>query len=91
MVAELRERIIHHLATHSIAVISATGPDGATAMPVRYRSRGLRLACLLPRWADIAYYAEPPARVVLVIGGADGAPGWPTPASPNRWRAAGRN
>ncbi len=36
-------------------------------MPVYYRSVGLEIACLLPRWADVAYHLEQDPRVALVV------------------------
>jgi hypothetical protein len=36
-------------------------------MPVRYRNVGLEVDCLLPRWADVAYYIEQDPHVLLVI------------------------
>lgn len=36
-------------------------------MPVRYRNHGLEVDCLVPRWADVAYYLEQDPRVFLVI------------------------
>jgi hypothetical protein len=56
-----------YLAQHHVCVISAAGPDGARAMPARYRSAGLEVDCLLPRWADVAYHLEQDPRVVLVV------------------------
>lgn len=67
MLDKLRDRIAAYLAQHQICVISAAGPDGARAMPARYRSRGLEVDCLLPRWADVAYYLEQDGRVALVV------------------------
>jgi LuxR family maltose regulon positive regulatory protein len=47
---------------------------GAWAMPVRYRllpaapgHHGLDIACLVPRWADVAYFIEQDPRVLFVV------------------------
>lgn len=37
------------------------------AIPVRYRTKNLELDCLVPRWADAAYYVEQSPDVLLVI------------------------
>lgn len=36
-------------------------------MPVRYRSQGLELYCLVPRWADGLYHLEQDPQAMLVI------------------------
>jgi hypothetical protein len=36
-------------------------------MPVHYRSLGLEIDCLLPRWADAVYHLEQEPSVMLVI------------------------
>ena len=85
MLDKLRDRMAAYLAQHQVCVISAAGPDGARAMPARYRSRGLEVDCLLPRWADVAYYLEQDSRVALVVQdtGICGEQGRTTPGS--RW------
>ena len=60
MLAELRERVEAYLASHRGCVLCAEGAEGACAMPARYRAQGLALDCLLPRWADLAFYLERP-------------------------------
>jgi hypothetical protein len=64
---ELRERVAARLSAHDVCVISATGGDGASAIPVRYRSRGLEVECELPRWADVVYGLEQDARALLIV------------------------
>jgi hypothetical protein len=36
-------------------------------MPVHYRSLGLEIDCLLPRWADVVYHLEQEPTAMLVI------------------------
>ena len=67
MLDKLRDQMATYLAEHQVCVISAAGPDGARAMPARYRNAGLEVDCLLPRWADVAYYLEQDSRIVLVV------------------------
>jgi nitroimidazol reductase NimA-like FMN-containing flavoprotein (pyridoxamine 5'-phosphate oxidase superfamily) len=67
MLDELRERIATYLAEHQVCVLSTAGSEDAWAMPVHYRSHGLEIDCLLPRWADVAYHLEQDPRVMLVI------------------------
>jgi hypothetical protein len=69
---QLRDQIATYLADHHICVISALG---ACAMPARYRSDGLKVDCLVPRWSEVAYALEQDARAALVIADApsDGA------------------
>ena len=63
----LRERFAGYLAEHQVCVVSTAGPVGAWAMPVRYRSQGLEVDCLLPRWADVTYHLEQNPDVLLII------------------------
>jgi hypothetical protein len=67
MLDELRERIAAYLAEHRVCVFSTAGPEGGRAMPVLYRSRGLEVECLLPRWSDVAYDVWRDPRVTLVF------------------------
>ncbi len=70
MLDQLHARIAAFLAAHDVGLLSAAGPEGVWAMPVRYRplpGRGLAVACLLPAWADAAYFLEQAPRVLLVI------------------------
>ncbi len=67
MLDKLRDRMAAYLSQHRVCVISAAGPDGARAIPARYRNAGLEVDCLLPRWADVAYYLEQDGRVALVV------------------------
>ncbi len=67
MLDELRDQIALYLSKHQVCVISTTGPEGARAIPTRYRNHGLGVDCLLPRWTDVAYHLEQDPRVALVI------------------------
>ncbi|MFQ5854307.1 MAG: pyridoxamine 5'-phosphate oxidase family protein [Anaerolineae bacterium] len=67
MLEELRDRMTAFLSHHRVCVLSTAGAQGAWAMPVRYRNRGLEVDCLLPRWADVAYHVEQDPHVLLVI------------------------
>ena len=67
MLNELRDRIVSYLALHRVCVFSVLVPQGLQAMPVRYHSRGLDVECLLPRWADVAYWVAQDPNVLLVI------------------------
>ncbi|MBI3760448.1 MAG: hypothetical protein HY260_01110 [Chloroflexi bacterium] len=75
MLDELRARMIAHLSQHCAGVLSAAGAPGAWAMPVRYRSRGLEVDCLLPRWADAGYHLQQNPHAVLVIQETNGSTG----------------
>jgi len=58
------------LAGHQVGILSATGSEGVWVMPVRCRllpGRDLAVACLLPAWADAAYFLEQAPHVLLVI------------------------
>ncbi len=67
MLDKLRDRMTAYLSEHRVCVLSTAGPEGARAMPVYYRSAGLEIDCLLPRWADVAYHLEQDPRVALVV------------------------
>jgi hypothetical protein len=41
--------------------------SSVTAVPVHFRNFGLELHCLVPRWADAAYYLEQNPEVLLII------------------------
>ena len=69
MIEELRDRIASYLAHHRVCVLSLIGAQEVRAMPVQYRGRGLEVECLIPRWADVAYYLEQSPQVLLVIQG----------------------
>jgi hypothetical protein len=71
MLDELRDRVTTYLSKQQVCVISTTGPEGARAILARYRSRGLEVDCLLPRWTDVAYHLEQDPRVTLVIQDTD--------------------
>lgn len=63
----LRERMRAYLSRSSVGVLTVLGPEGMSAMPVRYRAENLELDCLVPRWADIAYHVETGSEAWLVI------------------------
>jgi hypothetical protein len=63
----LRERMQEFLSVNRVGVLTISGSEGAWAMPVRYRVKNLELDCLVPRWADIAYYVEPHPSVLMVV------------------------
>lgn len=63
----LRERMQTVLSTNRVGVLTLSASEGAWAMPVRYRVNNLDLDCLVPRWADIAYYVEPHPSVLMVV------------------------
>ncbi|RMD59621.1 pyridoxamine 5'-phosphate oxidase family protein [Candidatus Parcubacteria bacterium] len=67
MLDELQNQVVTCLAAHRVCIIGVASPDGGQAALVRYRSRGLEVDCLLPRWNDVAYYVERDPRVTLVI------------------------
>ena len=67
MLDRLRNRITTYLSQHQTCVLSTARSEGAWAIPIRYRSRGLEVDCLVPRWADVAYHLEQDPRVILVI------------------------
>jgi len=64
---ELRERIAMFLSAHRVGVLCTSGRAGAWAMPVRYVSAGLDVACYMPRWADAAYYVEQDPHALLIV------------------------
>lgn len=74
MLDKLRDQMAAYLSQHQVCVLSTAGaacPElvkgGDWAMPVRYRSRGLDVDCLVPRWANAAYHLEQDSRVLLII------------------------
>jgi len=71
MLDQLRAQMAAFLAAHDVCILSTSGAGGAWAMPVRYRSRGLQVDCLIPRWADVAYFAERDPNVLLLIEDAE--------------------
>ena len=73
MLDELRDQMAVYLSEHRVCVLSTAGSEGAWAMPVHYRSLGLEIDCLLPRWADVVYHLEQKPTVMLVIQDADTA------------------
>jgi len=64
---ELRARLADYLSQHRAGVLSTAGSVGAWATLVRYHSHDLEIDCLVPSWADAAYYLEQDPRVLLVI------------------------
>ena len=67
MLDELRDWIAAYLLTHRVCILGTIGTVGAWAMPVWYRSHGLEVECLIPRWADVIYHLEQNPQVLLVI------------------------
>jgi hypothetical protein len=67
MVDRLRDQFATFLEEHRIGVLSLSDRGEAWAMPVRYASRVLTVACLLPRWAEITFRRESSPVVLLVI------------------------
>ena len=67
MLDELRDRIVDYLSEHQVCVVSTSGLTGTWAMPVRYRSQGSEVDCLLPRWADVTYHLEQRPDVLLIV------------------------
>lgn len=63
----LREQMRNFLSTNKVGVLTISGTEGTWAMPVRYHVENLELDCLVPRWADIAYYVEQHPGVLMVI------------------------
>lgn len=67
MFDQLRDLLQGELASRQVAVLSLAAAGGPEAMPVRYRSQGLTVDCLVPRWSDLAYYLQGEAQVLLVV------------------------
>ncbi|MBI4285221.1 MAG: hypothetical protein HY670_04905 [Chloroflexi bacterium] len=67
MLNALRERMVAHLAMNRVGMLAVSGPEGMCAMPVRYQTKDLAIDCLVPRWADAAYYVEETSKVLLVV------------------------
>jgi hypothetical protein len=63
----MRDRMAAALAARRVGVLTLCTPAGAAAAPVRYRSRGLVIDCLLPAWSDAAVLLEAAAPVELVV------------------------
>ena len=58
MLNRLRDQMATYLTQHRVGVLVTVGPEGAWAMPVRYRSQKLEVDCLVPRWAEVAHHLE---------------------------------
>ena len=68
MLDELRQRISQTLVAHQVCVIGACGwNDRPWMLPAAYRSRGLEIECLLPRWAELIFHLDEDPEVLLVI------------------------
>jgi len=67
MLNKLRDQIASYLSHQEVCVLSTTGAQGVWGMPVRYRSQGLEMDCLVPRWADVAYHLQQDSHVLLII------------------------
>ena len=59
--------MIAYLSAHYVGVLCASGTRGAWALVVPYRNDGLAVECLVPRWADAAFYLEQDPRALLLI------------------------
>ena len=64
---QLRDSMAAYLSRNWLGVLTSTKPVGLWTMPVRYRSQGIEVDCLLPRWADLVYHLEQEPQVALVI------------------------
>lgn len=62
----LRDQFAAELGSEGIAVLSL---DGSRVVPVRYRTDGLALDCLLPRWLDRSAWLEQPIGLVTLPSG----------------------
>jgi hypothetical protein len=67
MLNNLGEQIALVLGRHQVCLLSTNGAGGVWAIPVRYRSQGLEVVCLAPRWADAAFYLEQDPRLLLIV------------------------
>lgn len=59
----LRDEIALELGAEGVAVLSLDGPR---VVPVRYRTNGLTIDCLLPRWLDRSAWPEQPIGLVTL-------------------------
>src|SRR4051794_28638842 len=76
MVDRLRDQFVTFLGAHQIGVLSLSDRGDAWAMPVRYTSRALTVACLLPRWAEISFRLESSPGVLLTVPSAAAEHHW---------------
>lgn len=53
--------------------VAAAEARGVWAIPVHCRNDGLAVDCLIPRWADAAFYLEQNPQVLLIFQDPDGA------------------
>ncbi|HEX2915283.1 MAG TPA: hypothetical protein VH186_31250 [Chloroflexia bacterium] len=67
MLSKLSEHLKAYLQAHSNCIVSVRSAGNSAAMPVLYRAKGLQVECLVPRWADVAYYLEQNPEVILVV------------------------
>lgn len=67
MLYELRQKMSNYLATHQICILCGASQEGNWAIPVIYHSQDVQVTCLLPRWADAAYYLEQDQGVLLIV------------------------
>ncbi len=72
---ELRHRLTTFLAAHEVGVLALGGEDATWAMPVTYRSQGLAVTCLVPRWAEIDIRLVANADALLVVPAVPGNAG----------------
>lgn len=62
----LRDQLSAELRSAGVAMLSLDGPR---VVPVRYRTNGLALDCLLPRWLDRGAWLERPIGLVTLPEG----------------------
>ncbi|MBI5876148.1 MAG: pyridoxamine 5'-phosphate oxidase family protein [Chloroflexi bacterium] len=67
MLDRLRERVAACLAHAPVCLLSTQSADGVRALPVRCRSSGLDVECLVPRWADVVFDLERDPRALLIF------------------------
>ena len=67
MLYELRQKMSNYLATHQTCILCGASQEGNWAIPVIYHSQEVQVTCLLPRWADAAYYLEQDQCVLLIV------------------------
>lgn len=76
MLQRLREQMTAALAQHRACVL-VTGEPSPSAVPVRCRSVGLDVDCLIPHWADAAWAVGEGRPVsLLFLGGGDPGTRW---------------
>lgn len=67
MYHELRQQMNQFLAAHHTCILSCACEQGSGSLPVNYINHGLKLVCLLPRWADVVFYLENNPQVTVLV------------------------